>query len=271
LAQGSPVQGPRLVVEDLIRVYRTPYLEVISLRGVSLTLDQSESIAIMGPSGSGKTTLLNLVGGLDRPTAGRILLDGVDITKLEPEELVRYRREKVGFVFQSFNLIPTLKAVQNVELPMIATGCHKSERRRRASKLLEIVRLSDRASHRPTELSGGEQQRVAIAAALANDPPLILADEPTGELDTETGMEVLDLFSSLKTELGKSEIIVTHDMRVGRKVDRTLNIEDGRITGEYQPTDAASLNLADLTSENARLRAKLDRLAGLAARIPRNS
>jgi putative ABC transport system ATP-binding protein len=260
--------GSRLVVEDLFRVYKTEFLEVISLRGVNLRLEEAESVALVGPSGSGKTTLLNLIGGLDRPTAGRIVVEGVDITTLSDNEVVTYKREKVGFVFQFFNLIPNLSALKNVELPLAAVKVSGSDRRRRALELLEMVGIRDRAGRKPSQLSGGEQQRVAVAAALANDPPLILADEPTGELDTETGAALLDLFRDLKADLGKSELIVTHDTRVGRTVDRSLRIQDGIIIGDSQIVDRGSLGLGDLVEENRELKGKIERIKRLARSLP---
>jgi putative ABC transport system ATP-binding protein len=259
-----------LVVEDLFKVYRTEFLEVVGLRGVNLSLKEGESLALVGPSGSGKTTLLNLVGGLDRPTAGRILFEGVDLTALDERGLVEYRRESVGFVFQDFNLVPNLSALKNVELPMAAVGVPGSGRRDRALELLEIVGLAGRAGQRPFQLSGGEQQRVAVAAALANDPPLVLADEPTGELDTETGLELLELLGELKRDLGKSELIVTHDARVGGVVDRSLRMQDGAVVGESRLVDGGSVGLADLADENRSLKARVERISRLARSMRRD-
>lgn len=225
------VEIPRIVTKDLIRVYRTGKSEVIALRGLDLTIEDKEVVAIKGPSGCGKTTLLNLIGGLDRPTAGSIVVDRANIVYFTDPELVKYRRERVGFVFQFFNLVPTLTAKENVQLPMRLAGKTSEQRKKRTNDLLELVKMHDRASHKPDELSGGEQQRIAIAVALANDPPLILADEPTGELDTETGKQMLDLFHSLNTQFGKTVIIVTHDERISAVAHRTLEIEDGAIVG----------------------------------------
>ncbi|MFQ6012827.1 MAG: ABC transporter ATP-binding protein [Thermoplasmata archaeon] len=227
---------PQVVTKDLIKVYRTGKSEVIALRGLDMEMTESELVAIQGPSGCGKTTLLNLVGGIDRPTAGRVEVNGANIVDFSEAELVHYRRDQVGFVFQFFNLVPTLTARENVELPMRLANKQASHRKARTKQLLRLVGLEDRAVHRPDELSGGEQQRIAIAVALANDPPLILADEPTGELDTENGQRVLDLFEVLNKDLGKTVLIVTHDQRVSKICRRILQIEDGKIIGEVIPT-----------------------------------
>jgi putative ABC transport system ATP-binding protein len=210
-----------IVVKDLMRVYRTGKSEVIALRGLNLNVKDNEIIAIMGPSGCGKTTLLNLIGGLDRPTAGSIMVDGQNIVNFPDSELVRFRREDVGFVFQFFNLVPTLLA-----------GKPGPQRKERGEELLGRVNMKERAEHKPDELSGGEQQRIALATALANDPKVILADEPTGELDTKTGREVLQLFKTLRDKYNKTEIIVTHDQRISEFADRSLTIIDGLITGQ---------------------------------------
>jgi putative ABC transport system ATP-binding protein len=221
-----------IVIKDLMRVYRTGKSEVIALSGLNLDVKDNEIIAIMGPSGCGKTTLLNLIGGLDRPTAGSILVDGQNIVNFPDSELVRFRREDVGFVFQFFNLVPTLTTYENIELPMRLSGKPGPQRKERVEELLELVNMKERAEHKPDELSGGEQQRVALATALANDPKVILADEPTGELDTKTGREVLQLFKTLRDKYNKTEIIVTHDQRISEFADRSLTIIDGLITGQ---------------------------------------
>ncbi len=223
---------PEVVTKDLMKVYRAGKSEVIALRGLDMAVEDGELVAIQGPSGCGKTTLLNLIGGIDRPTAGRVEVDGRNIVDLSDQELVRYRRTGVGFVFQFFNLVPTLTAQENVELPMRLASTPAAQRKERTKELLDLVGLAGRRVHRPDELSGGEQQRIAIATALANDPPLILADEPTGELDTKTGQEILDLFGLLNRDLGKTIIIVTHDARVADIASRILEIEDGKIIGE---------------------------------------
>jgi putative ABC transport system ATP-binding protein len=219
-------------IKDLIRVYKTGKSEVIALRGLDLNVNDGELVAIMGPSGCGKTTLLNLIGGLDRPTAGSIMIGDVDIVNMSDADLVNYRREDVGFVFQFFNLVPTLTAYENIELPMRLAGKPGNERKERVKEILDLIDLKDRASHKPDELSGGEQQRVALGTALVNDPKLILADEPTGELDTKTGKEVLMLFKMLRDKYNKTEIIVTHDRRISEFADRSLTIIDGLITSE---------------------------------------
>jgi putative ABC transport system ATP-binding protein len=223
---------PKIEIKDLMRVYKTGKSEVIALRGVNLDVKEGEIVTIMGPSGCGKTTLLNLIGGLDRPTAGSILVNGIDIVNLSDAELVKFRRDSIGFVFQFFNLVPTLTAYENVELPLRLSGKPASFRESRVEELLELVNMKDRAVHRPDELSGGEQQRIALATALANDPEVILADEPTGELDTKTGREVLQLFKTLRDKYNKTEIIVTHDLRISEFADRSLTIIDGMITGQ---------------------------------------
>ncbi|MEE9197609.1 MAG: ABC transporter ATP-binding protein, partial [bacterium] len=201
---------PEVVTKDLMKVYRAGKSEVIALRGLDMAVEDGELVAIQGPSGCGKTSLLNLIGGIDRPTAGRVEVDGRNIVDLSDQELVRYRRTGVGFVVQFFNLVPTLTAQENVELPMRLASTPAAQRKERTKELLDLVGLADRRVHRPDELSGGEQQRIAIATALANNPPLILADEPTGELDTNTGQEILDLFVLLNRDLAKTIIIVTH-------------------------------------------------------------
>ena len=228
--------GVEVVAKDLIKVYRTGKTEVIALRGLNMHVKPGEVVAVMGPSGCGKTTLLNLIGGLDKPTAGAIFVGGRNLVDASERELERYRLLEVGFIFQFFNLVPTLTALENVELPMALAG--RPDRRERAMELLELVGLADRAHHKPDELSGGEQQRVAIACALANDPPLILADEPTGELDRENAKMVVELLTRLSRELGKTCIIATHDYMVARAADRILRMEDGLIVGEYLPEEA---------------------------------
>jgi putative ABC transport system ATP-binding protein len=228
----------KIVVKDLMRVYKTGKSEVIALRGLNLDVEEGEIVTIMGPSGCGKTTLLNLIGGLDRPTAGSIMVDGQNIVNFSDNELIRYRREDVGFVFQFFNLVPTLTTYENVELPLRLAGKSGSYRKERVEELLALVDMNERAEHKPDELSGGEQQRVALATALSNDPKVILADEPTGELDTKTGREVLQLFKTLRDKYHKTEIIVTHDLRISEFADRSLTIIDGLITGQEDEFEA---------------------------------
>ena len=229
-----------LVVKDLIKVYKTGKSEVIALRGLDCIIKENEVLAIMGPSGCGKTTLLNIIGGLDRPTAGSIMLDGVNLVDLNDAQLVKHRREKVGIVFQFFNLVPTLTARENVELPMRLAGKSSEQMKERADTLLALVDMKPREMHKPDELSGGEQQRIGLATALANDPPIILADEPTGELDTVTGQQILHLFKRLRDEYKKTIVIVTHDQRIGQIADTVMTIVDGRITGTMTGTEFAS-------------------------------
>ncbi len=227
---------PKIVMKDLIKVYRTGKSEVIALRGLDMTVGDGELVAVQGPSGCGKTTLLNLVGGIDRPTGGRVEVDGSNLPDLSDSDLVTYRRNRVGFVFQFFNLVPTLTAEENIQLPMRLAGRSGSERDTRTKELLKLIDLENRRTHRPDELSGGEQQRIALATALANDPPLLLADEPTGELDTKTGHEILELFRRLNEDFKKTILVVTHDQRVANIAHRVLQIEDGKITGEIART-----------------------------------
>lgn len=222
---------PEILTKDLIKVYRTGKSEVIALRGLDMHIDSGELIAVRGPSGCGKTTFLNILGGIDRPTAGRIEVDGSNLVDFSDGELVRYRLRKTGFVFQFFNLVPTLTAEENIELPMRLASRDGTDRKARTKELLDLVGMAHRARHRPDELSGGEQQRIAIAVALANDPPLLLADEPTGELDTKTGQEILNLFQRLNRDLKKTIVVVTHDARVAGIANRVLDIRDGKIVG----------------------------------------
>jgi putative ABC transport system ATP-binding protein len=231
------MKGLDVKVRDLVKVYRLGKVEVQALRGLNMEVNAGESISIIGPSGSGKTTLLNIVGGLDQATAGMVEVGDMAVTALSTTDLVDYRRKTVGHIFQTLNLIPTLSAAENIELPMIAFGASRKERAERIQELLNIVGLSDRANHKPEELSGGEQQRVAIAAALANDAPVLLADEPTGELDTVNAKIVVDYLVKVNRELGKTIIMVTHDPSVARVADRILRIEDGTIKMALTPSE----------------------------------
>jgi len=221
-----------IICENLVKIYKTDEIEVVALQGLDLTVEDGEVMAIIGNSGSGKSTLLNMLGGLDRPSAGTLLVDGKDLLKMDDKALVKYKRETVGFVWQNNarNLIPYLTAQENVELPMILTG---KARKERARELLDIVGLSHRRSSRLSQLSGGEQQRVAIAIALANNPKLLLADEPTGSVDTRTAMQILDVFREFNRTYGVTIVIVTHDRQLSRKVDRVVAIRDGRTSSEF--------------------------------------
>jgi putative ABC transport system ATP-binding protein len=221
-----------LKLENLSRTYTLGKRKVQALRNVNLQVNKGEFVAIMGPSGSGKTTLLNLLGCLDKPTEGKVLLDDVDVTQLPEKDLYKIRRSKVGFIFQTFNLLPYLNARENVELPMECTGRPKCERSKRAKELLQTVNLSGREEHRPHRLSAGEQQRVAIARALANDPAMILADEPTGNLDGKNKREIVNLLANLNLTQGTTIIMVTHDSHVASHTERMLLLSDGRITKE---------------------------------------
>jgi len=219
--------------ENLTKIYGSKN-QIKALDDVDLTIDKGDYISIRGPSGSGKSTLLNLLGCLDRPSKGRIILDGKDVESLSDDEMAIVRREKIGFIFQTFNLLPILSAVENVELPMETMKIPKHERKDRAMKLLKTVGLEDRCSHKPSELSGGERQRVAIARALANNPPLLLADEPTGNLDSRTGKSIMKLLRELNHNLGTTIVVVTHDVAMAKKANMQLYVDDGRVREKGQ-------------------------------------
>jgi putative ABC transport system ATP-binding protein len=233
-----------LKTENLSKTYTLGKRGLRALSDLNLQVNKGEFVSIMGPSGSGKTTLLNVLGCLDKPSNGRVLLDGVDTAKLTEAELCKIRRNKIGFVFQTFNLLPYLNARENVELPMECAGKSKSERKRKAGRLLEIVGLSGREEHRPQRLSAGEQQRVAIARALANDPAIILADEPTGNLDSKNKQELVKLLASLNLNQGTTIVVVTHDAQVAAHTERMLLLKDGKILKEKQGLHFAKKNLA---------------------------
>ncbi len=226
--------GPLVVCDNLVKIYKVGDLEVVALQGLDLTIQRGELMAIVGSSGSGKSTLLNILGGLDRPSAGKVWVDGQDLLKLSDAALNRYRREKVGFVWQQTgrNLIPYLTAQENVELPMIIAGRNWRERRRWTTELLEAVEMADRRHHKLAQLSGGQQQRVAIAVALANRPILLLADEPTGEVDSTTAETIFAAFRRLNEAFGLTTIIVTHDSRIATQVNRVVAIRDGKTSTE---------------------------------------
>jgi len=215
--------------KDIWKVYRLGEAEVQALRGVNLTIEPGEYVAIMGPSGSGKSTLMNVLGCLDRPTGGAYRLDGLAVSDLDDSQLAEIRNKKVGFVFQMFNLLPRFAAWKNVELPLVYAGVGAGERKRRALAALETVGLAARAHHRPNELSGGERQRVAIARALLNSPSIILADEPTGNLDSKTGEEIIRLFERLNEQQRVTVIVVTHDSAVAQHTRRIIRLFDGQV------------------------------------------
>ncbi len=219
---------PVIEVKNVEKIYTMGDVEVPALDGVDIVINRGEFVAIMGPSGSGKSTAMNMVGCLDVPTRGKIFLDGHDISRLGESELAQIRGKKIGFIFQTFNLINSISAIENVELPMIFQGVPKDERGRKARELLSLVDLEDRMDHKPTELSGGQQQRVAVARALANDPEVILADEPTGNLDSKTGKEIIELIGKLHKE-GKTIIMVTHDETLAKHAQRIVRLKDGKV------------------------------------------
>lgn len=217
-------------LENVSKIYGMDEVKVSALNGVNLKVQNKDFVSITGPSGSGKSTLLQLMGALDKPTKGKIFIDGIDVSKLDESKIARVRGQKIGFVFQTFNLYPTLTAMENVELPMIILEVEKAEREKRAMELLTQVGLKDRAKHLPAQLSGGERQRVAIARALANEPAFILADEPTGNLDSVSGSEIMKIFVKLNKD-GKTIIIVTHDPAIASHSKRIIKVKDGRIVG----------------------------------------
>ncbi len=216
-------------IRDIWKIYNLGEVKVTVLRGLNLDIGEGEFIAIMGPSGSGKSTAMNLIGCLDVPTKGSIYLDNHDISKLHESDLAQIRGRKIGFVFQQFNLISSLNALENVMLPMIFQGISTKERKDKALNLLNLVGLGDRVNHKPLQLSGGEQQRVAIARALANNPEILLADEPTGNLDTKTGKEIMELLVKLHEKENKTIILITHDKNIARFAHRIVHLRDGRL------------------------------------------
>ncbi|MFW9788339.1 MAG: ABC transporter ATP-binding protein [Candidatus Thorarchaeota archaeon] len=250
--------------DDLVKVFRLGSVEVQALRGLSIQVDKGEMVAIVGASGSGKTTLLNILGGITKATAGTTVVAGYDVTNANPTQLVALRREIVGHIFQELNLIPTLTAYENVELPMLAAKADGSTRKARVEELLNIVGLADRMKHKPDELSGGERQRVAIAAAIANDPKVLLCDEPTGDLDTETGAIIVEYLHKVNKEFGKTVLMVTHDPSIARQCDRIYRIRDGQIISVQSPTQDDQMGAAsrvDVIRERiAEIKAEIARL-----------
>jgi putative ABC transport system ATP-binding protein len=227
----APKDAPKdalVAAEGLVKLYHMGDEIVRALDGVTVSIERGAYLAVIGPSGSGKSTLMNVIGGLDAPTGGRLVVDGRDLGELNDSDLAQFRNQTIGFVFQSFNLLPRMTALENVELPLIYAGEAPRKRRARAAEMLERVGLADRLGHRPTQLSGGQQQRVAIARALACEPALLLADEPTGALDTATGREILALFAALNRE-GATVIVVTHDPGIAASTRRVIEMRDGRI------------------------------------------
>jgi putative ABC transport system ATP-binding protein len=229
--------GESVKIRDLVKVHHTGKIEVQALRGLNLDISAGELVSIIGPSGSGKSTLLNIIGGLDKATAGYVQVGEKVVTTLSVRQLVDYRRKMVGHIFQNLNLIPTLTAQENIEFSMVAAGVARGKRKQRVQELLETVGLQKRADHKPEELSGGEQQRIAIAAALANDAPVLLADEPTGELDTANARVIVEYLVKVNRELGKTIVMVTHDPSVARASSRILRIEDGLIKTSLAPSE----------------------------------
>ncbi|MCL4430187.1 MAG: ABC transporter ATP-binding protein [Chloroflexi bacterium] len=231
------MSGLNVKIRDLVKVHHTGKIEVQALRGLNLDITSGELVSIIGPSGSGKSTLLNIIGGLDKATAGSVQVGEKTVTALSVRQLVDYRRKVVGHIFQNLNLIPTLTAQENIEFSMVASGVPRGKRKQRVQELLTTVGLQDRAHHKPEELSGGEQQRIAIASALANDAPILLADEPTGELDTANARIIAEYLVKINRELGKTIIMVTHDPSVARVSTRILRIEDGVIKTALAPSE----------------------------------
>lgn len=239
----SDILTPLIDVQGITRDYPIGDHVVHALRGIDMRIQRGQLIAVKGRSGSGKTTLLNIIGGLDKPTSGAVLIDGVDVTLMSESELINLRRHKIGFIFQAFGLMPILSAAENVEIPLRLAYANVAQREQRVRILLELVGLGERAGHRPAELSGGEQQRVAIARALANQPEILLADEPTGQLDSQTGRSIMALIRALVRSEGVTAIVATHDPVLIDLADRVVELSDGRIVAELAAEDAESYSV----------------------------
>jgi len=227
-----------VTIENVRKVYKRDAFEVPVLNGISIGVERGEFLALMGPSGSGKTTLLNLIAGIDRPTSGRIVVDGKEISRFSETELATWRARHIGFIFQMYNLIPVLTAMENVELPLLLTKFSKKQRRERARVALDVVGLGDRISHFPRQLSGGQEQRVAIARAIVTDPSILVADEPTGDLDAKNAEETLELLRRLNEEFDKTIVMVTHDPKAAQRAKRTLHLEKGLLAESSSPAEA---------------------------------
>jgi putative ABC transport system ATP-binding protein len=229
-------RGPIIQAEHVAKIYQTGTEQVTALKGVDFAVSRGEMVAVMGPSGCGKTTLLNCLSGLDDVTSGRIFLEGLDVAQMKDRKRTDYRARRMGFIFQVYNLLPVLSAVENVELPLLVAGIRPKDARERSMTALETVSLTQWAMHRPAELSGGQRQRVTIARSLVNNPAIVWADEPTGALDSKTATEIMDLMQELNRSQGLTVVIVTHDPNVGARCDRIVRMSDGEIVGEEQPT-----------------------------------
>ncbi len=232
MSEAREISRSLVQVQDVHKVYRRGGERIDVLKGLHLEVSQGDFLALMGPSGSGKTTLLNLIGALDRPTAGRVVVGGEDLSRLSSGALARWRARHVGFVFQFYNLLPVLSAARNIELPLLLTRLSRAERKKRVATALELVGLTDRADHYPRQLSGGQEQRVGIARAIVNDPTLLLCDEPTGDLDRQTASEILDLIAALNERHGKTVVMVTHDPLAADRAKRSLHLDKGLLVEE---------------------------------------